>query len=298
MTPAGQRVLKRILKTGIGKVTSDIADFIKLLKAKGILSESEGELDLNKVDAREIRKNPSNIKVEYLSKFYDLFSHIFGVGAPLIDSFDDFSQYIWRYLYTLRMDGCRVVDVGCGSGYYSRKLSELGAKVVPVDISPERLKHSPILKKLPCVVASVEDMPFAANTFDMAICIFVLEHIINVEAAIGELLRIIKHGGKLLIAIPSMSLSYIISHIWRKYLDIAHFRIFGIFGWLAPWCMSTIKLVKIIKRKGGKIKSIEAVKILDGNSKLIDYINRVLSRKLIFRYLGAQTIIYAEKTDD
>ena len=38
--------------------------------------------------------------------------------------------------------GLRVLDVGCGSGYFSREMARRGALVTGVDISPRMLAHA------------------------------------------------------------------------------------------------------------------------------------------------------------
>lgn len=276
LTPEGQKILKNASKVKEGTFALEVDT-------------------LEVIDAKKLAKSPDISKIRYLSRFYDMLSDIFGVGAPLIDTFNEFNQFIWKYLARLQISGSYIADIGCGSGYYSRMLTQLGATVVSVDISEKRLSQSPILKESTYVVAAAENMPFADNVFDIVLCIFVLEHVIDVEAVIREMLRITKYGGHLLIAIPSISLNYIVSQVGRKYLDIAHLRVFGICEWIAPWCMSTIKLIKMIKRYGGKIESVEAVGVLGRNNKLVEYINKFIASRFLFKYLGAQTIIYVKK---
>ena len=67
----------------------------------------------------------------------------------------------------------------------------------PVDIDPKRYKHFSNISK-----ADITDIPFADNTFDMIVCIHVLEHIENDGKALSELYRVLKPGGTALLQTP------------------------------------------------------------------------------------------------
>src|SRR5512132_390308 len=38
--------------------------------------------------------------------------------------------------------GLRLLDVGCGSGYFAREMAKLGARVTGIDISPRMIEHA------------------------------------------------------------------------------------------------------------------------------------------------------------
>src|ERR1041385_4731068 len=38
--------------------------------------------------------------------------------------------------------GLRILDVGCGNGYFARALSRRGARVTGIDISPRMIEHA------------------------------------------------------------------------------------------------------------------------------------------------------------
>src|SRR5258708_35690695 len=70
-----------------------------------------------------------------------------------------------------------------------------GADYVAADIDPSQFVGA--------VFAGITDIPFPAEDFDATICIHGLEHIADVQRAVGELHRILKPGEQALIALPA-----------------------------------------------------------------------------------------------
>lgn len=102
---------------------------------------------------------------------------------------------------TIRLTlGMKVLDVGCGSGIYTKRLVEKGCNVKGVDISEKMLELAQ--KKLPevCFVqSSVYGLPFPENKFDMAFSMATFEFIEEFEAAYFEMKRVVKPGGQIFI---------------------------------------------------------------------------------------------------
>ena len=97
----------------------------------------------------------------------------------------------------------RVCDVGCGTGFlvnYLRQQRSLdGSTIYGVDliIEPDTQRRHPSIR---FVAAPVEQLPFADGEFDTVICTHVLEHILDIRAAITELRRVC--AKKLVIVVP------------------------------------------------------------------------------------------------
>jgi malonyl-CoA O-methyltransferase len=93
----------------------------------------------------------------------------------------------------------RVLDVGCGKGRFARVLLEDNpdAKVCGLDISEEMLASVPT--GISRVSGSMTELPFAASTFDCIYATESLEHAVEIEAAVAEMCRVLKPGGKLAI---------------------------------------------------------------------------------------------------
>lgn len=96
-----------------------------------------------------------------------------------------------------------VIDIGCGSGYGSFKLKELGFDVTGIDLSEKMIE---LAKKylgndVLLHVASVDALPFEDEAFDHALLINVIEWTENPIDALIEIKRILKKDGMLCVGI-------------------------------------------------------------------------------------------------
>jgi len=96
----------------------------------------------------------------------------------------------------------RVLDVGCGPGFYARELIERGAAVVAFDAS-ERMVHL-AAQRVPeaRVVQAVlgEPLPFPDHEFDLAVCALAIHYVSNRGAAFAELFRVLRPGGAAIVS--------------------------------------------------------------------------------------------------
>ena len=91
----------------------------------------------------------------------------------------------------------RVADVGCGKGRFARIVQEHGADVVALDLAEAMLRHVP--PDIGRVAASMTALPLATAAFDGAYATESLEHAVDIPAAVAELARIVKPGGRIAI---------------------------------------------------------------------------------------------------
>ncbi len=94
--------------------------------------------------------------------------------------------------------GRTVVDLGCGDGFVAVQLISAGAIVTAVDGSEVQLekareKHPDLPTQL---VDLNEPLPFADQSFDIAISRFVLMYVENLSGLGKEVARVLKPGGK------------------------------------------------------------------------------------------------------
>jgi SAM-dependent methyltransferase len=100
-----------------------------------------------------------------------------------------------------RLGGCRrVLEVGTGEGQVARRLSAAGAEVVGVEPSAAQVETARRRGGGPCFArADATGLPFPAGAFDGVVACLVLEHVPDLQAAIGELARVLSPSGKALL---------------------------------------------------------------------------------------------------
>ncbi|KKL88322.1 hypothetical protein LCGC14_1925850, partial [marine sediment metagenome] len=100
-----------------------------------------------------------------------------------------------------------IMDYGCGPGYGSEILSRYAKKVVGVDIRTKAINYSRRTYQQSNlsfqVISPSKPLPFKDDYFDVIISSHVIEHIPNVHKYLGELKRILKINGKLIISTPN-----------------------------------------------------------------------------------------------
>jgi len=110
----------------------------------------------------------------------------------MISIFDDFTNK-------------KILDAGCGTGFYSKYAIEKNAQATAVDASQKMLDHlskTRASKKLKIYKADLADgLPFIGpGSVDCIICSLVLHYIENWDTIISEFYRVLKQNGKLYIS--------------------------------------------------------------------------------------------------
>jgi glycosyltransferase involved in cell wall biosynthesis/ubiquinone/menaquinone biosynthesis C-methylase UbiE len=101
-------------------------------------------------------------------------------------------------------DGDRVLDGGCGMGFYLMAMAKLRQlRLVGLDSWMDRLRWAQS-EGVPAGLVSggIYTMPFAGNSFDAVLLSEVLEHIPDEAMALREIRRILKPGGVLALSVP------------------------------------------------------------------------------------------------
>jgi ubiquinone/menaquinone biosynthesis C-methylase UbiE len=92
--------------------------------------------------------------------------------------------------------GRRALDLACGTGRYSRLLANAHAgEVMSLDFCMPMLKQ---VSNGTRVCASMMNLPFAADTFDVVISGLALGHAADVQGWMAEVARVLRKGGVLL----------------------------------------------------------------------------------------------------
>lgn len=100
----------------------------------------------------------------------------------------------------------KVLEIGCGTGYFTKEIVKTGAFVTAIDISPELLDIAKLEIKESNVIFVLDnayDLSFDANSFDSIVGSSVLHHL-EIEKAVSEMFRVLKPGGSFYFTEPNM----------------------------------------------------------------------------------------------
>lgn len=113
-----------------------------------------------------------------------------------------------RWLYEIKNQlpqdrNLRVLDVGCGAGFFSVLLAKEGYQVTGVDLTPDMVENARTLaeeEKTDCefFVMDAENLRFADESFDVVISRNLTWTLPDVKSAYREWVRVLKKGGILL----------------------------------------------------------------------------------------------------
>jgi len=97
------------------------------------------------------------------------------------------------------LNGKRVLDVGCGKGRFARVLHEQypQSKIVAFDLAEAMLQYVP--SGVHACAGSMTALPFLTESFDHAYATESLEHAVDIDAAVAEMCRVVKPGGRIAI---------------------------------------------------------------------------------------------------
>jgi SAM-dependent methyltransferase len=97
-----------------------------------------------------------------------------------------------------------LLDIGCGSGALLDHFAERGVSCVGFDLSQAIMAYHREREAFPGFVASVEHMPLADEQFEMLTCLGLIEHLADPVAALAEMKRVVRPGGRAIITVPRL----------------------------------------------------------------------------------------------
>lgn len=137
-------------------------------------------------------------------------------GIKDFDRAEDAQDLALPLLHALEAEGAaeaaadaRVLDVACGTGRLARALLDLPwyrGEVLGLDLSPGMLDEAARLladrglsERAPLLCHAAAPLPFANGSFDAVTCLEALEFLPDRDAALAEMARVLRPGGRLLI---------------------------------------------------------------------------------------------------
>jgi SAM-dependent methyltransferase len=102
-----------------------------------------------------------------------------------------------------------ILDVGCGDGTAAGLAVQQnrGHRMIGLDWSAGSLRQARRLG-LTVVQAGIDGVPVASGAADVVIMSELIEHLVDTDAAIDEVLRVLKPGGSLLLSTPNLAAWY------------------------------------------------------------------------------------------
>jgi demethylmenaquinone methyltransferase/2-methoxy-6-polyprenyl-1,4-benzoquinol methylase len=154
-------------------------------------------------------KNPAEVAAMFdgVAKRYDLVNDLLSLGRTKA----------WRRTTTSIIDpkpGMKILDLAAGTGSSSEPLAKAGADVIPADFSEGMLAAGRKARPhLPFTKADALNLPFEDGRFDLLTISFGLRNTNDTDKALKEALRVVKKGGRLVVAEFS-------SPTWRPFRTI------------------------------------------------------------------------------
>jgi len=87
-----------------------------------------------------------------------------------------------------------VLEIGCGTGHFTRWLSDQGLAAVGLDLSAAMLAQARALDGIPLARGDAYRLPFADGAFDLAALVTTLEFLERPQEALAEALRVARCG--------------------------------------------------------------------------------------------------------
>jgi SAM-dependent methyltransferase len=170
----------------------------------------------------------------------------------------------------------KILDVGCGTGYFLKAANRNGLVAYGVDVSKEGIKIAKTVSPSSFIsISKGESLNFVDNTFDYVACLGSLEHFSDINKGLNEIKRVAKENAIFCIMVPNVN--YIFWKIsgqlgteqqnvsetllslkqWKNIFDKEGFKILKIYQ--DKWFMKTINIfsstdpIETLKRVARKL---------------------------------------------
>ena len=118
-----------------------------------------------------------------------------GARFSHVGNFTGYMQVVAGY-FGRQPDGKKILDLPAGNGLLADALRESGHTVVCCDINRERSDYRYVDMAAP--------LPFGDGEFDAVICLEGLEHLVDPVQLIGELSRVTRARGEIVVSTPNV----------------------------------------------------------------------------------------------
>ena len=98
----------------------------------------------------------------------------------------------------------KILDVGCGTGSVMESFSK-EYDVIGVDSMEQAVRYTS-KRGIKVRKGNAKNLPFKKNSFDVVLCLDILEHIKNDGKVVEEVYKVLKEGGKFIITVSAFNL--------------------------------------------------------------------------------------------
>lgn len=113
--------------------------------------------------------------------------------------------------------GKKILDVGCGCGFFLLAAKKEGWDATGLDISQPAVNHAKNNLGLEALHSTISEAKFPDNSFDLVTMWDVVEHLDKPSIVFNEIRRILKPSGLLVVETPNVkSLIHLIAHVSYK----------------------------------------------------------------------------------
>lgn len=166
-------------------------------------------------------------------------------------------------------DGDRILDVGCGDGFYLHLLSNLGMKLklTGVDFDENALasaRKNLKGKKIKLVQADLmKKLPLKVDSFDKIVMSEVVEHLPDDIKGLKEVRRVLKKGGTLVVTVPNHNypffwdpVNWVLEHLFATHIKDGF--------WAGIWnqhkrLYTPKEIKKVLEKSGFKVEAVESL---------------------------------------
>lgn len=127
--------------------------------------------------------------------------------------------------------GERALDLACGTGDLACAAAGRGARAIGLDITERMLQHARRRRDvggIPFIAGDMTSLPFRSASFDLVTTGYGLRNVPDLDAAIDEIARVLRPGGRLLSLDFNRPASPLVRWLYLSYLT----GVGGALGWL------------------------------------------------------------------